>query len=113
MNILRPPFTLETATDKVRTAEDAWNSRDREEYRWLILKIPNGETVIDSLAAGTRYKNSSLSSGNANSTIDLSSRCGVSLIIASQFDFSMSITMLMVSGSGLTEMNFGSLVAMD
>jgi uncharacterized protein len=28
MNIIRPPFTLETATSKVRTAEDAWNSRD-------------------------------------------------------------------------------------
>ena len=28
MSILRPPFTLETATSKVRTAEDAWNSRD-------------------------------------------------------------------------------------
>ena len=25
---IRPPFTLETATDKVRAAEDAWNSRD-------------------------------------------------------------------------------------
>ncbi len=25
---LRPPFTLETATQKVRAAEDAWNSRD-------------------------------------------------------------------------------------
>ena len=23
-----PPFTLETATQKVRMAEDAWNSRD-------------------------------------------------------------------------------------
>ena len=23
-----PPFTLETATQKVRTAEDAWNTRD-------------------------------------------------------------------------------------
>lgn len=28
MTIVRPPFTLETATAKVRTAEDAWNSRD-------------------------------------------------------------------------------------
>ena len=28
MTILRPPFTLETATAKVRTAEDVWNSRD-------------------------------------------------------------------------------------
>jgi nuclear transport factor 2 (NTF2) superfamily protein len=25
-----PPFTLETATTKVRLAEDAWNSRDPE-----------------------------------------------------------------------------------
>ncbi|WP_442508386.1 DUF1348 family protein [Novipirellula sp. SH528] len=27
-NQLQPPFTLETATAKVRAAEDAWNSRD-------------------------------------------------------------------------------------
>lgn len=28
MIVLRPPFTSETATAKVRAAEDAWNSRD-------------------------------------------------------------------------------------
>ncbi len=28
MTIIRPPFTLETATAKVRAAEDTWNSRD-------------------------------------------------------------------------------------
>ncbi len=28
MTALRPPFTLATATAKVRAAEDAWNSRD-------------------------------------------------------------------------------------
>ena len=28
MPIILPPFTLETATAKVRAAEDAWNSRD-------------------------------------------------------------------------------------
>ena len=28
MNVIRPPFTIETATIKVRAAEDAWNSRD-------------------------------------------------------------------------------------
>ena len=27
---IKPPFTLETATAKVRAAEDAWNSRDPE-----------------------------------------------------------------------------------
>ena len=26
--VVAPPFTLETATQKVRFAEDAWNSRD-------------------------------------------------------------------------------------
>ena len=30
MSALKPPFTLETATAKVRAAEDAWNSRDPE-----------------------------------------------------------------------------------
>lgn len=28
MTAIRPPFTLESATAKVRAAEDAWNSRD-------------------------------------------------------------------------------------
>ena len=28
MTVIRPPFTNETALAKVRTAEDAWNSRD-------------------------------------------------------------------------------------
>lgn len=28
MTVIRPPFTLETATAKVRAAEDAWNSRE-------------------------------------------------------------------------------------
>ena len=26
--VMAPPFTIETATQKVRLAEDAWNSRD-------------------------------------------------------------------------------------
>ena len=28
VTVIAPPFTLETATQKVRLAEDAWNSRD-------------------------------------------------------------------------------------
>ena len=30
MSAIRPPFNLESATAKVRAAEDAWNSRDRQ-----------------------------------------------------------------------------------
>jgi nuclear transport factor 2 (NTF2) superfamily protein len=30
MTIIAPPFTLESATQKVRLAEDGWNTRDPE-----------------------------------------------------------------------------------
>lgn len=38
---LEPPFTLETATAKVRAAEDAWNSRDPE--RVAMAYSPDSE----------------------------------------------------------------------
>lgn len=38
---LRPPFTLESATAKVRAAEDAWNSRDP--YRVSLAYSENSE----------------------------------------------------------------------
>lgn len=30
ISVIKPPFTLETARDKVKAAEDAWNTRDPE-----------------------------------------------------------------------------------
>ena len=39
--VIAPPFTLETATRKVQTAEDAWNSRDPE--RVALAYSPNSE----------------------------------------------------------------------
>ncbi|MEQ8785068.1 MAG: nuclear transport factor 2 family protein [Pirellulaceae bacterium] len=41
MNAIRPPFTLETATAKVRAAEDAWNSRDP--HRVSLAYSPNSQ----------------------------------------------------------------------
>ncbi len=38
MNVIRPPFTLETATAKVRAAEDAWNSRDPQRVSMAYSK---------------------------------------------------------------------------
>lgn len=38
---IRPPFTLDTATAKVRAAEDAWNSRDPE--RVAMAYSPDSE----------------------------------------------------------------------
>jgi nuclear transport factor 2 (NTF2) superfamily protein len=34
-----PPFIRETAIEKVRLAEDAWNSRDPEKWPWLTQLI--------------------------------------------------------------------------
>ncbi len=41
MSALKPPFTFETATAKVRAAEDAWNSRDPE--RVSLAYSPDSE----------------------------------------------------------------------
>ncbi len=38
---IAPPFTLETATQKVQMAEDAWNSRDPE--RVALAYSPDSE----------------------------------------------------------------------
>jgi len=40
-----PPFTRETATLKVRLAEDGWNSRDPETVVLATRQIPAGETA--------------------------------------------------------------------
>jgi uncharacterized protein len=39
--LIVPPFTMETATTKVRLAEDAWNSRDPE--RVVLAYTPDSE----------------------------------------------------------------------
>ena len=55
MSIIAPPFTLESATQKVRLAEDGWNSRDPEkvslaytpESRWRNRsQFANGRAEI-------------------------------------------------------------------
>ncbi len=58
---LAPPFTLETATAKVRAAEDAWNSRDpdrvamaySEDSKWRNRSaFINGRSEIREFLAG-------------------------------------------------------------
>ena len=39
-----PPFTLETAAQKVQAAEDAWNTCDPGAYLWPTPRIRNGAT---------------------------------------------------------------------
>lgn len=44
-----PPFNTESATLKVKAAENAWNSKDPARVALALLKIPNGEIEPNSL----------------------------------------------------------------
>lgn len=49
-----PPFTRESAAEKVRLAEDGWNSRDPHEeserkYRWPLGRRPGGHAGLSEL----------------------------------------------------------------
>lgn len=65
-----PPFTRESAIEKVRLAEDGWNSRDPAKValgpiRW----IPNGATVRNSPMAVKKPRRFWRGNGKKSSTI--------------------------------------------
>ena len=45
--VIAPPFTIETATQKVRLAEDAWNSATRTGSHWPTPKTRSGATASE------------------------------------------------------------------
>jgi len=49
-----PPFTKESATQKVRLAEDAWNTRDPKRSRLLTRLIRVGEIGLSFRTAAKR-----------------------------------------------------------
>jgi nuclear transport factor 2 (NTF2) superfamily protein len=53
-----PPFTLETAIQKVRMAEDAWNTRDPQRVALAYTMIVVGGTAQNPYGAAPRSKNS-------------------------------------------------------
>ena len=65
-----PPFTRETALQKAKAAEAAWNTRDPDKVAWRTPKIPSGATAMNSSRAATPSRLSSAASGPKNSTID-------------------------------------------
>ena len=44
-----PPFDEETARQKVKKAEDAWNTRDPEKVALAYTRTPSGATATSSL----------------------------------------------------------------
>ena len=51
-----PPFTLESATEKVRLAEDGWNSRDPAKVAQAYTPTAAGGTGPSSSMAAPRSK---------------------------------------------------------
>ena len=63
-----PPFTEETAVQKVRLAEDGWNTRDPERSPLPIPSIHVGETAPSSSTGESRSLPSSAEVDTENST---------------------------------------------
>ena len=61
-----PPFTRETAAQKARLAEDAWNTRDPARVLSPILSTAFGETAPNSFMGARKLRRSSRENGIAS-----------------------------------------------
>ena len=108
-----PPFTRETAIQKVRLAEDGWNSRDAEKWPWPIRQIHAGETARSLPTVVRRLLPCLNASGHENLITGLSRSCGFTTEIALPFASHMSGTTTRRIGFALMEMRTGNLMTMD
>ncbi len=64
-----PPFTKETAAQKARMAEDAWNSRDPERVALAYTEDSRWRNRSEFLEGRRRSSHSSPANGPSSSTI--------------------------------------------
>ena len=64
-----PPFTAETAAQKVRLAEDAWNTRDPARVALVYTIDSRWRNRAEFLKVAQRSRLSSSANGPASSTI--------------------------------------------
>ena len=62
-----PPFTRDSAIQKVRAAEDGWNSRDAKKSLWPTPSIANGATAANLSTAGGKLLSSCSENGARSS----------------------------------------------
>ncbi len=105
------PFTRESAIQKVRLAEDGWNSRDPGKVA-LAYAIDYGGTALSSSTDGTKSFLSCLASGRRSWTTGSSRNCGRSLGIGSPYASLTSGTTTRVTGIALMAMRTGSSMRM-
>jgi len=63
-----PPFTLESAKEKVRLAEDGWNSRDAAKVRSPIRSIRNGAIAQSLRTIGRKRRRFSIANGRRSTS---------------------------------------------
>ena len=64
-----PPFTPETASQKARLAEDAWNSRDPQSVALAYTEDSRWRNRVEFIEDGPRSSLSSSANGRVSSTI--------------------------------------------
>jgi nuclear transport factor 2 (NTF2) superfamily protein len=64
-----PPFTRETAAQKARMAEDAWNSRDPVKVSLAYTEDSTGAIAASSFRGARRSSNSSPVNGRRSTNI--------------------------------------------
>jgi|SRR5271165_3097175 len=107
-----PPFTLETAIQKVRLAEDGWNSRDPEKVA-LAYAIDSVWRNRSEFMTGREEIVQFLKRKWArNWIIGLSKKYGLSVIIGSLCVSLTSFTMTAETGSDLTVTKIGNSIRM-
>lgn len=107
-----PPFTLETAIEKIQLAEDAWNSQDPE-------RVSKAYTVDSEWRNRDKFVNGReeivlflTEKWNKEKNYKLKRNIGLIPTTESQYDLNMNIRILTETGLELTEMKTGNLMPM-
>jgi hypothetical protein len=103
-----PPFTRETAAQKVRLAEDGWNTRDPAKVALAYAIDSQWRNRSELVGGRTDIIAFSLASGPKNSTTGSSRKCGHSQETALRCALLTTGTMTRVIGIGPMAMRTGS-----
>jgi hypothetical protein len=108
-----PPFTLETALEKVRFAEDAWNSRDPARVALAYTRDSRWRNRSEFFHGRAAIAEFLTANGQTNLITGSSKSFGHSMKTASVFASNMSGTMIPVIGFARTATSNGNSMGMD
>jgi hypothetical protein len=107
-----PPFTRDSAMQKVRLAEDPWNTRDPAKVALAYTIDSRWRNARSSSTGEAKLLVFSLASGPKSSTTDSSRKCGHSREAASPYASLTSGTTTRITGIGPMAMRTGSSMMM-